>query len=99
MSRPMYEGSFRYRFMKKNILDRRAEGKRPWVREGALPHFMIMIYTLHTPSIQVDTWAYIDSTLSFLFIDKQNQNIRLHRLHVFVHTHLTCSKSLSFFGL
>lgn len=41
----------------------------------------------------------IDSTFSFLFIDKQNQNIRLLRLDVFVHTHLTCSKCLSFFGL
>lgn len=34
MSRPLYEGAFRYRFMTENILDRRAEGKRHWVREG-----------------------------------------------------------------
>lgn len=40
MSRPMYEWSFRYRFMKKNILDRRAEGKRPCVREGEASTFL-----------------------------------------------------------
>lgn len=91
MSRPLYEGSFRYRFMEENLLDRRAEVKRPWVREGALPRFMT-IYLYSTYSIHIRRYMSIDITFSFLFIDKLYQNIRFHRLYVFVHTHLTWRK-------
>jgi len=75
MSRPLYEGPFRYRFMKENLLDRRAEGKRPWVREGALPRFMT-IYLYSTYSIHIRRYMSIDITFAFLFIDKLYQNIR-----------------------
>lgn len=34
-----------------------AEGNSHWVRGGALPYLMMMIHTLHTPSIKIDTRA------------------------------------------
>lgn len=48
MNHSMYEGSFRYKFMKETILDRRAEGKRPrpWVRGGRF--MMMIIYSTYT---------------------------------------------------
>lgn len=35
----------------------RRETAIDWVRGGALPYLMMMIHTLHTPSIKIDTRA------------------------------------------
>lgn len=49
--------------MKENILNRRAEVKRPWVREGGAPTFYDDIYS--TYSIHIRRYTGIDSIFSF----------------------------------
>lgn len=91
-------GFFRDRFMRENILDRRPEGKRLWVREEGASTFYNDIYS--TYSIHTRRYMGIDSTFSFYLLTNKNKTcVYTYYMYLYISTYLTCSKYLSFFGL